>query len=80
MIHRTTYLNFNIVLQAARCLVQQTRQGELLRMELLSRKLHALACYCNFSQASNISNELVTAGESFTLSLYHIVFYMARVF
>jgi hypothetical protein len=54
------YREAHIVLQAARCLV---RQGELLRMELLSRMLHALACYCNFAQASNVFNELYSAGK-----------------
>jgi hypothetical protein len=57
------YREAHDVFQAARCLVEHTRQRELLRMELLSRMLHALACYCNFTQASNVFNELFSAGK-----------------
>ena len=37
--------------------------GHLLRMELLSRMLHALASYCNFDAASSVFNELYSAGK-----------------
>lgn len=55
------YREAHVVLQATHRLAQQTRQSELLRMELLSRMLHALACYCSLAQASNIFNELFSA-------------------
>jgi pentatricopeptide repeat protein len=46
--------------QAARALCGK---NHLLRMELLSRMLHALASYCNFDAASSVFNELYSAGK-----------------
>jgi pentatricopeptide repeat protein len=45
-------------------------QNHLLRMELLSRMLHALASYCNFDAASSVFNELYSAGKDELLSTY----------
>ena len=60
------YREAHLVFQAARDLAQHNtarQNNQLLRMELLSRMLHALASYCNFDQASNVFNELYSNGK-----------------